>query len=60
MAKFDAQSTRLILPDGTEIAPGETVDLGNDVTKNEGVQSWIADGLLVAKSEAKAAAKSDK
>lgn len=49
MATFDAAGTPLILPDGTEIAPDEKgVDLNDILLQNEGVKSWIKEGLLVA------------
>tara|TARA_R110000868_G_scaffold348974_2_gene610143 strand:- start:14850 stop:15038 length:189 start_codon:yes stop_codon:yes gene_type:complete len=62
MAKFDAAGTRLILPDGSEIAPdAKGVDLSADTLKNEGVQSWIEDGQLVeVEAKAKASGKSGK
>lgn len=48
MAKFDAAGTRLILPDGSDIAPdAKGVDLSEDALKNEGVKAWIDEGLLV-------------
>lgn len=37
----------LILPDGTEIAPGAQVDIPPVYAENAGVLSWIADGLAV-------------
>lgn len=61
MAKFDAAGTRLIFPDGSEIAPdAKGVELSDDALKNKGVQSWIADGLLIDLGvKAKAAPKAD-
>lgn len=68
MAKFDAAGTRLIFPDGSEIAPdAKGVELKDDQLKNAGVQAWIKDGLLIdlaakakAAKEAADAEKSDK
>lgn len=35
----------LILPNGTEIAPGETIDLPAEFAENAGVLAWVAEGL---------------
>lgn len=35
----------LILPNGVEIAPGAAIDLPKQYAENEGVASWVADGL---------------
>ena len=42
----------LILPNGTEVAPGETVDLPAEFAANSGVLAWAADGLaLITEAE---------
>lgn len=35
----------LILPNGMEIAPGSSIELPKQYADNEGVASWVADGL---------------
>ena len=35
----------LILPTGDEVAPGESAPLSAELAENEGVLSWIKDGL---------------
>lgn len=39
------RSSALIIPNGVEIAPGETVDLPAEFAENAGVLAWVADGL---------------
>lgn len=38
----------LILPNGVEIAPGTSIELPKEYAENEGVASWVADGLASA------------
>lgn len=38
------QPGKLILPNGTEVATGETVDLPADFAENKGVADWVAEG----------------
>ena len=47
MAKklFNVSPGLLILPNGTEIHPGEGIDLPKEYAGNAGVLSWFADGL---------------
>lgn len=45
----------LILPNGQEIAPGETVDLPAEFVGNAGVASWVADGLAEIEADEPAA-----
>jgi len=40
-------SGTLVLPNGTEIKPGDTHDISADLAKNAGVASWIENGWLV-------------
>lgn len=35
----------LILPNGDEIAPGESLPLPDEFAQNDGVLSWVKDGL---------------
>ena len=47
MAKtlYNVSPGLLILPNGTEIPAGQSIDLPGEYEANEGVLSWIADGL---------------
>lgn len=47
MAKklYNVSPGLLILPNGTEIRPGEGIDLPKEYADNAGVASWLADGL---------------
>lgn len=42
---FNISPGLLILPNGTEIHPGESIDLPKEFANNAGVLSWFADGL---------------
>ena len=42
---FNVSPGLLILPSGVEILPGMSIDLPEEFAANEGVASWIADGL---------------
>ena len=53
---FNVSSGKLITPDGTEVLPGDPLDLTKDLAENAGVKSWIEDGLLGATLPAKAQA----
>lgn len=59
MANYDANGTRLIFPNGDEIAPdAKGVKLDQEALANAGVKSWIAEGLLIdLDAVAKAAAE---
>ena len=37
----------LILPNGTEVSPGETVHLPAEFAANSGVLAWVEDGLAL-------------
>lgn len=39
------KASMLILPNGVEIAPGETKDLPAEYAANGGVLAWVEDGL---------------
>lgn len=43
---FNVSSGRLVLPDGTDVAPGSEVEITKELAGNAGVRSWIAEGLL--------------
>ena len=48
MAKFtNASGASLFLPDQTEIAKGDDVEIPDAMAKNAGVTGWIAVGALV-------------
>lgn len=49
-AMINKSGAMLILPDNKEIAPGEAVVLSKEHAENAGVQTWIADGMLVSES----------
>ena len=42
---FNVSSGILILPDGTEVAPGVGFELTKEWASNSGVKSWVDDGL---------------
>ena len=44
-------ASMLILPNGAEIAPGETVDLPAELAVNSGVLAWVADKLALITEE---------
>lgn len=46
-ALHNVSTSLLILPDGTEIAPGAQVDIPPAFAENAGVASWISDRLAV-------------
>jgi hypothetical protein len=50
--------SRLFLPDGTEIPPGESCKLTKDDQANAGVLEWFTDGWLVEEPSAPAKPKS--
>jgi hypothetical protein len=47
---FNVSPGLLVLPDGTEIPPGESFTLTDELAKNAGVRSWQADGLISDKA----------
>ena len=53
---FNVSPGKIVLPDGTEIAPGGEVEVTKDLMGNAGVQSWIEDGILGDKLPSKVSA----
>lgn len=49
----------LILPDGTEVPNGESVEITAETAKNAGVAGWIEDGMLTKGEGEKPLAKAD-
>lgn len=59
MKLVNAYPGKLVLPDGTEIPSGASVDISKEVAENVGVKEWLEVGYLVKPGSAKAAPSDD-